>query len=184
MDWKDVGAKITTVAPMVGSLFGPAGAGIGMGIKLLSSLFGLTEAETTPEKIDALIQTDPQALIKIRQMEYENQADIRKYVLALEAMALADVANARAREVDTTKSTGQRDINLYILAWTVVAGFFALVYVLTFESLPEANVGPVNQLYGVMGTGFGVVLAYFFGSSKGSAEKTALMDRVLVKDGK
>jgi len=39
--------------------------------------------------------------------------------------------------------------------------------------LPEANVGPVNQLFGAMATGCGLVLQYFFGSSKGSADKTA-----------
>jgi len=44
-----------------------------------------------------------------------------------------------------------------------------------FVVLPEANVGPVNQLFGAMATGFGMVLQYFFGSSKGSADKTAAM---------
>ena len=39
--------------------------------------------------------------------------------------------------------------------------------------LPEANVGPHNQLFGPIATGLGMVLQYFFGSSKGSADKTA-----------
>ena len=55
----------------------------------------------------------------------------------------------------------------------VVGLFFALVGLLMFVVLPEANVGPVNQLFGAMDAGFGMVLQYFFGSSKGSAEKTA-----------
>jgi len=53
--------------------------------------------------------------------------------------------------------------------------FFILVGLLMFVVLPEANVGPVNQLFGAMATGFGMVLQYFFGSSKGSADKTAAM---------
>ena len=72
-------------------------------------------------------------------------------------------------------ATGKRDINLYVLAWMVVGLFFALVGLLMFVVLPEANVGPVNQLFGAMATGFGMVLQYFFGSSKGSADKTAAM---------
>jgi hypothetical protein len=39
------------------------------------------------------------------------------------------------------------------------------------------NIGPVNQLFDAMATGFGMVLQYFFGSSKGSADKnTWLME--------
>jgi len=57
----------------------------------------------------------------------------------------------------------------------VVCLFFTLVGMLMWVVLPEANVGPVNQLFGAMATGFGMVLEYFFGSSKGSADKTAAM---------
>ncbi len=75
--------------------------------------------------------------------------------------------------MESEKATGKRDMNLYVLAWMVVGLFFALVGLLMFVVLPEANVGPVNQLFGAMATGFGMVLQYFFGSSKGSADKTA-----------
>jgi hypothetical protein len=33
----------------------------------------------------------------------------------------------RQREVETAKATGKRDINLYVLAWTVICCFFTLV---------------------------------------------------------
>ena len=89
-------------------------------------------------------------------------------------MHFQDVASARKREVDTTEATGKRDINLYILAWTVVVLFFALVATLMFIDLGE-NTGPVNQLFGAIAVGFGTVLQYFFGSSKSSNEKTALL---------
>lgn len=181
MEWKDVGAKIAAAAPLVGGLFGPAGAGIGIGIKLLASLFGLKEEETTPDAINSLITTDPNALLKIKQMEYENQADLRRYYLQMAGMEFADTASARGREVEVVKATGKKDVHIYLLAWTVIVCFFALVYVLTFQELPNANIGPVNQLYGVMGTGFGLVLGYFFGSSKGSADNKALLDKALAK---
>jgi len=176
MDWKDIGKRISDAAPMLGGILGgPAGAAAGVGIKLLASLFGLSENETTPEKINELLATDPQALIKIKQMEYENQADIRRYYLQVMTAHLQDVANARAREVEITKTTGKRDINLYILAWLVVGLFFTLVGILIWATLPETNIGPVNQLFGAMAAGFGMVLTYFFGSSKSSADKNQLL---------
>ena len=65
--------------------------------------------------------------------------------------------------------------NLYFLAWVVVIGFFVLTGMMMRTTMPPENVGPVNQLFGALAAGFGVVLAYFFGSSKGSAEKNALL---------
>ena len=77
--------------------------------------------------------------------------------------------------MESEKATAKRDINLYVLAWMVVGLFFTLVGMLMWVVLPEANVGPVNQLFGAIATGFGMVLQYFFGSSKGSADKTTAM---------
>ena len=171
MEWKDIGKRVINAAPMLGSLLGAPGAAAGVAVKLIASAFGLTEDETTPERIDQILTADPQAMIKLKELEYQNQQGLRDYYLKWEGMRLADVGSAREREVKVVQATGEKDYNLYVLAWTVVAGFFGLVYVLTFQTLPDANVGPVNQLYGVLGTGFGVVLGYFYGSSKSSRQK-------------
>ena len=101
--------------------------------------------------------------------------EIQKLILEEDRMYSQDRADARSRQVESEKVTGKRDVNLYALAWMVVGLFFTLVGLLMFVVLPEANVGPVNQLFGAMATGFGMVLEYFFGSSKGSADKTTAM---------
>ena len=44
-----------------------------------------------------------------------------------------------------------------------------------FRPIPEAAIGPINQLFGALAAGFGLVLGYFFGSSKSSTDKTKLM---------
>jgi len=184
MDWKDVAGAVTKSAPILGTILGgPVGGAIGGVISLLGSAFGLTPAETTPERINDLLKYDSTAAIKLAEIESTHKIRLQELLLDQSRLDLerekaefADMASARAREVEVVKTTGSLDINLYVLAWTVVAGFFALIYVLTFQELPSLNVGPVNQLYGVMGTGFGVVLSYFFGSSRGSMQKSAMLD--------
>lgn len=104
-----------------------------------------------------------------------HKVDIQKLILEEDRRYLQDRANARSGQVESEKATGHRNINLYVLAWMVVGLFFTLVGLLMWITLPEANIGPVNQLFGAMATGFGMVLQYFFGSSKGSADKTAAM---------
>ncbi|MFH1491139.1 MAG: hypothetical protein ABII06_19705 [Pseudomonadota bacterium] len=176
MDWKDVAGKVANFAPLLGGILGgPLGGAAGAGVKLLASAFGLTEAETTPDKINQMLQTDPEAAIKLAEIEADNRIELRKIVLEQERLRLADVANARSREVKIVEATGKRDLNLYVLSWLVIVGFFVLLGFMYFTVIPMDNVGPVNQLFGALAAGFGMVLQYFFGSSKSSADKTALL---------
>ena len=77
--------------------------------------------------------------------------------------------------MELARATGSRDINLYVLAWTVVVGFFGLVALLMFVALPSGAAGYINQLFGAMAAGFGMVLSYFFGTNKSSSEKTRML---------
>ena len=174
MEWSDVSSTLSklvgTAAPLLGTaLGGPLGGTVG---NLIASLFG---CENKPDLVAAAIQADPQAALKLKELEINNSLELQKIVLEGERMRLADVASARAREVDITKATGSKDINLYVLAWVMVIGFFSLVGILMFKSLPPDSTGVVMMLFGTLAAGFGAVIQYFFGSSKSSADKTGLL---------
>lgn len=62
----------------------------------------------------------------------------------------------------------------FLLAFTTV-GFFFLVGLMCFHEIPESSQNMVAQLIGVIGTAWGAIVAYHFGSSAGSAAKTAIM---------
>jgi len=64
---------------------------------------------------------------------------------------------------------------MYILASIIVVGFFVLTGILMFVELPEGTNSVVNLLFGGLVAGFATVLNYFFGSSKSSADKTAML---------
>ena len=86
-----------------------------------------------------------------------------------------DGQSAKQQETETTKATGKKDYNLYVTAWCVLAGFFILTGVLMFYPLPEGSSQAVYMLFGALAGGFGTVLQYFFGSSKGSSDKTQML---------
>jgi hypothetical protein len=72
-----------------------------------------------------------------------------------------------------------KNLNAYILAWLIILGFFTLtVYLLhlvhTGGQIKDTT-GSVFMLLGTVSTAFGIVVQYFFGSTKGSADKTAAM---------
>jgi hypothetical protein len=65
-----------------------------------------------------------------------------------------------------------KEIYMYALGGLITLGFFAVLAVLIVSGkYPEA----VNLVIGTLLTTFGTVVGYFFGSSKGSADKTAML---------
>lgn len=67
-----------------------------------------------------------------------------------------------------------KDIFMYALGALITVGFFCtLVFLIYSGSYPDA----VNLIIGTLLTTFGTVVGYFYGSSKGSSEKTELLNK-------
>ena len=68
--WGNVVNTISGAAPLIGSLFGPGGAAVGAvasaGLKLVATALG---CEPTQDAITAAIAADPNALLKLKEME-------------------------------------------------------------------------------------------------------------------
>jgi hypothetical protein len=179
MDLKTLGAKIATAAPLLGGIIaGPAGAGVGQVINLVAGALGL-ETEATPEAIAQKLATDPEALLKLRQLETTHAEQLARIALEQARLELADRADARAREIEITRTTGRRDYQLYVLAWLVVLGFGGLCAILMRWPVPEGSSQVVYMLFGSLASGFTLVLQYFFGSSRSSQDKTQLLSQRL-----
>lgn len=173
MNWKDVGEAVKKFAPVLGSALGPGGAAVGGAVSLLLGACGLGSDATPDEVLTAI--SDPATQLKLKEMENSHKEELEKIALAFHQADLADTQSARSREVEITKATGKRDVNLYILAWVVVVGFFILTGMLMYVTLPTANIGPVGILFGALVAGFTGVLGYFFGSSQSSDIKTQML---------
>ena len=179
MEWGDVVSVISKAAPLVGSLFGPGGTAVGAlastGIQIAARALGV---EPTKEAVTQAIATDPDAALKLAQYQMDHKFELEKLEVKRLELELGDVADARATERARTASTGKPDYNLYILAWTIIVGFFLLMGFLLRWPVPEDQNGVIFMLFGALATGFGQVLQYFFGSSKGSAEMRQQMTQL------
>ena len=82
-------------------------------------------------------------------------------------------ATEKVNSNDSAKTL--KEIYLYILATIIVVGFFALIAALMIYPLPEDSSGVIMMLFGTLSAGFGLVLGYFFGSSKSSVDKTDII---------
>jgi hypothetical protein len=77
MNLAGLGSTVAKYAPLLGgALSSPGGVVIG---SILASVFG--SDSNKPEKLQNIIITDPDAAIKLRQIESEHQLELRKMVL-------------------------------------------------------------------------------------------------------
>lgn len=174
MDFKDILSKITEIAPLAGSFFGAPGIAVGTAIKVLGKTFGLGEDAKPEDIIKAL--GDPDAQLKLIAAQNAYELEVMKE-------SLKDVQSARQRQIEHEKATGKSDTNLYILAWTIVLGFFALTGALLYFSYSGKPIvdasGVLFMLLGTLSTAFGMVIGYFFGSSSGAAQfRASLVSQV------
>lgn len=63
----------------------------------------------------------------------------------------------------------------YVLGGSIVLGFFALLYVLIFVTIPPENKDIMNTVVGSLIASFSSVVGYYFGSSASSKSKDELI---------
>ena len=178
--WDNIKELIGTSAPVIGTLLGgPAGGAVG---GLISKALGV---ENTPEAIELALTNNPDALVKIKELETSKELAIlqaelerkridvdsvinnRKLDNEKDQMFLADKQSARSRQVESEKATGEVDVALYVIAGVIVVAFFVSILALIFITLDKQS-GTYElllMLFGALTTKFGTVVDYFFGAS-------------------
>lgn len=175
--WESIKEIIGEGAPIIGGLLGgKAGGAVG---ELIASALGV---DNSPESIEKALKNNPDAMIKLRELENSKEIAILQAQLEskridiedkrvdneTEKLFLDDKGSARAREIDTTKATGKRDYALYVLASVIVTAFFVSMWLLIQTPLVKDS-GSYELLlimFGALGAKFSTVVDYFFGASK------------------
>ena len=68
-----------------------------------------------------------------------------------------------------------KDIFQYILGTLITIGFFILLLSLVYSTIPTENKDLLNLVVGSLIGSFSTIVGYYFGSSKGSADKNELL---------
>ena len=178
--WDNIKELIGTSAPVIGTLLGgPAGGAVG---GLISKVLGV---DNTPEAIELALMNNPDALLKIKELETSKELailqaelehkridvgsviDNRKLDNEKDQIFLSDKQSARSRQTDSEKATGKVDVALYVIAGVIVVAFFVSILALIFITLDKQS-GTYElllMLFGALTTKFGTVVDYFFGAS-------------------
>ena len=167
-DWKDI---VKTVAPALATVLGGPLAGAAVGA-LSQAVLG-KEGGTEEELATVISGASPDVLARIKEADAKLKSDLANANIRLEEIAGQDRASARQREVSL------KDTTVPILAFIYTGLYFLMLYAIFRIELPhdEFTRGVLTTLIGVLTTAQAAILQYYFGSSKGSADKTALLTK-------
>lgn len=159
MNWNDIKDQVGKFAPLLGgALGGPGGAAIGA---LVAKGLGV---ENNPVAVMDAIKSDPNAAIKLQQIQNENEQHIREYLWKTLDIELKDKANAR----EINKNNPMPMIICILL--TIMTGTGA--YLLFTMEIPETNREIAYLLFGTLLAKWGDSIAYWVGTTRSSMEKT------------
>jgi hypothetical protein len=175
MDWKDIAGIVGKSAPMLGTLIGgPAGAAVGA---LVASALG---TGSTPDEVSQALATSPDAAVKLRQIEADRtvklQELVEQHAATVIAAQTAQLQTEAADRADARKTQVQmRSLVPAILAVGVTAGFFGVLGAMLAGIWKPSDNNALLILLGSLGTSWGAIVNFYFGSSAGSARKDELL---------
>jgi len=164
---------IGTVAPLLGTALGGPLGGLAGG--LIAKAFGTSAPDGSVQPADQktieklLLGQDPETLVKLKQVEADLQVHMKQMDIDEEKLVYADKDSARKREMSV------KDITPAVLAYLVTMGFFGVLAYLIRFGKPDVGGDVLLVMTGSLGTAWTGIIAYYFGSSKGSDEKTQIM---------
>jgi hypothetical protein len=166
MSWKDV---VKSVAPVLGTALG--GPLAGAAIKTLSAKFlgtdegDLQDLETQLE--NQFLSASPDALIELRKLDKEFEAKM--------AELKVDVFKIETRDRQNARKENKQSIMPAALSVGLSVTIIVIVYLLFYVTVPTGSKEVLFMLLGVVMKEWGGSMQYWFGTTRSSAEKTAMM---------
>ena len=157
MDLSAIKKAISAYAPLLGSAVGGQAGGI------VGSLIATAFGGNFQNQQDLLtkIQSDPEAAIKLRQLQDQHQEALMVLENQKAAIITADIQNARKRQLEEEKIIGSRDWVVPILAFFVLFIYAIIQFYVIFNPSSADDLVSARLQDVVI-----IVMSYYFGYSR------------------
>lgn len=144
MEWSAVGDWLKknagTGAALVGSLLtGNIPGVVAAGVSMVGSATGTTD----PVKALEVLQTNPETLLKLKDLAFKEEDSIREHIRVMEEMRLKDEQAAHAEQQQTIRAGDQADDEYVRHTRPMMARqswYATMFYVIVFEALKALKV--------------------------------------------
>lgn len=162
---------LKTVAPSLGvAVGGPFG---GMAAKVITGALLGEETDDIDVALDAVKNASPEQLALLKKADHDFEVKMKELDVRLEEVASKDRDSARRRQIET------KDKMPAVIALASLTGFFGILATMIFVEVPQAAQDPLNIMLGALGSLVTQLGAYYFGSSSGSFQKNAIIERLM-----
>jgi len=139
MDWKEVAALVGKTAPILGTLLtGPAGAAVAVGGMIASAL----GTGNTPDEVAVALTSNPDAAVKLKQIEKDRQVELQGLAVQHATAALA-AETAAIQSVNQTMQAEAAAEHWPTYSWRPFIGFCVGVNTLAASMLVLAVFVPM-----------------------------------------
>lgn len=164
--FKNAGGILASLAPTVASALG--GPLAGTAVNALIGALGLAPGTSQTEVMKAVAAATPEQLLAIKTVEADFQVKMKALDVDIMSLELKNTEGARQREIVV------QDYTPRILAALVLGLYIAINYFIFSGHILEDGMRDMAlRSLGTLDASLGLVLAYYFGSSLGSSNKTA-----------
>ena len=165
-----IALQLAQFAPSVMRWLGAGQESTNVATSLVNMATSMTGA-TTPEEAIAKLNDDPK-------LSHEYQLAVLQATTSLEAAYLADVQNARARDIEYVRA-GRHNTRADLMVLAAVVGLIACLVCLVFfkGQLSEGANTIITSVASIFGLCLRDAFTFEFGSSRGSKDKDELLSQ-------
>lgn len=177
MSWSDALGVVAKLAPTIAAVVG--GPLAGGAVTALEGVFGISPAPTAAlaDRQDvvaaAISAATPEQLANIRKADQDYAARMAeagfKDVETLSQLTVTDTVSARDMMVSTKSMVPAA------LTALITVGFFGMLLVLAFATIPQDNKILFGSFLGTLGTAWLVSVHFWFGATQAGARTTELL---------
>ena len=168
-----------SLAPEIGKwLFGDTGAKTATAVaQVVQSVTGTTDEQVAKESIASNPQLAAQLRVQLAQLAAQQEQAARQADLDQLGAQLKDVADARAQTVALAQAKSPVQWAPAIVSFVVLATFGVVMWCALNKTLPTGSETILNMLLGTLAAMATSTVAYWVGSSSGSAQKNDMLYR-------
>jgi len=166
MDWKKI---VGSIAPGIATALGGPLAGTAVR-ELGKKLLGKDNA-TEEEVATAVTGMAAADYVKLKEIDAQFAKDMAAAGIKLEEIDAGDRASARARQI------AMKDHTPTVMGFLLLVGYLGAQAFMLFRTLPAGNESIVMRSLGILETLTVMVVAYYFGSSRGSRAKDEIINK-------
>ena len=131
--------------------------------------------------IEAAIVRDPNAALQFKTALIQAEADARRQEHEAILAQLRDVQSAREQTVRLAEAKSPIAYGAVLVSAIVLVGFAIMLWLVIREEVPANQRDMVTLLLGTLAGMASSVVAYWVGSSNGSMQKNAALEKVLAQ---